>query len=89
MKNKKRTSVFRFIYIGLTIFVIVLIGFLDPSIKDLAQALKSFNPAWLYACIGVLLVYWLTDALLLHEITAYMYKKEPLLRSLKVGMLGL
>ena len=89
MKNKKRTSLFRFIYVGVTIFVIVLIGFLDPSIKDLAQALDTFNLQWLYACIGALLLYWLTDALLLHDITSYMYKKEPLLRSLKVGIIGL
>jgi len=89
MKNKKRTLFFRLTYISLTILVIVLMGVLDPSIKDLPVALKRFNIWWLYACVGSLLMYWLTDALVLHDITAYMYKKEPLLHSLKVGIIGL
>ncbi|MGI5849954.1 MAG: lysylphosphatidylglycerol synthase transmembrane domain-containing protein [Christensenellales bacterium] len=89
MKKKKRTSLIRIIYIIATIMAIVLIGFLDPSIKEMAGALKLFNLWWLFACIISLLLYWLTDALLLHDITDYMYKKEPFIQSVKVGLIGL
>ena len=89
MKSKKRTSVIRIAYIAATILVIVLIGFLDPSIKVMAGALKQFNIWWLVACIAALLLYWLTDALLLHDITDYMYRREPFRQSFKVGLLGL
>ncbi|MDD5018030.1 MAG: lysylphosphatidylglycerol synthase transmembrane domain-containing protein [Eubacteriales bacterium] len=89
MEKKKRTSLIRTIYIVVTIFAIVLIGFLDPSIKDMAVVFKWLSLGWLYACIGSLLLYWLTDALLLYDITTYMYKREPFHRSLKVGIIGL
>ena len=87
--KKKRTSLVRFIYVGATILAIVLIGLLDPSIKDMATAFEQLNLRWLYMVIGSLLLYWFTDALLLHDITAYMYKAEPLSRSIKVGIIGL
>ncbi len=89
METKKRTSLLRTIYICVTILAIILIGLFDPSIKDLAAAFKQLNLTWLYVGMGALLLYWLTDALLLHDITAYMYKREPLSRALKVGVIGL
>ena len=89
MDKKKRTTLIRTLYIGATIITIVLIGLFDTSIKDLATALKELNLLWLAAGIGALLLYWLTDALLLHDITTYMYKNERLQRSLKVGIVGL
>ena len=79
----------RTVYICVTILAIILIGLFDPSIRDLASALKQLNLMWLYVGIGALLLYWLTDALLLHDITAYMYKREPLSRAIKVGIIGL
>lgn len=86
----KKKSLFSFIYIGVTILVIVLIMvFGETSIEDIGDALKSFNIWWMLACIGALLLYWLADALLLHDITAYMYKAEPLLQSIKIGIIGL
>ncbi|MCC7575316.1 MAG: flippase-like domain-containing protein [Methanomethylovorans sp.] len=89
MKSKKRRVLSGILYISLTIAVIVLIGVLDPQIKDLPEALKRFELFWLLACVGSLLMFWLTDALLLHDITTYIYKKVPLRHSIKVGLIGL
>lgn len=88
MAKKKKTRLFSLIYIGVTIIAIVLIG-LFTDVNDIAEAFKSFSVWWLLACLGALLIYWLTDGLLLHDITAYMYKKEPLARSIKIGLIGL
>lgn len=89
MDKKKRTSFFRFIYIGLTILIIVLIGLFTVDVREMAKAFSQLNVKWLLACIACLMLYWLTDGILLHDITSYMYKREPLLHSLKVGILGL
>lgn len=89
MEKKKRTSIIRFTYIGLTILIIVLIGIFDPSIKEMVVALELLNLRWLYVCLLCLLLYWLTDGLLLHDITSYMYKRQPLWRSAKIGIIGL
>lgn len=86
---KKKKSLFSIIYIGLTIVVIAAILIFGTSLKDIGDALKNFRIWWVVACIGALLLYWLTDALLLHDITAYMYKRESLLQSIKVGIIGL
>ncbi len=88
MAKKKKTRLFSLIYIGVTIIAIVTIG-LFTDVSDIAEAFKSFSVWWLLACLGALLLYWLTDGLLLHDITAYMYKRQPLPRSLKVGIIGL
>ena len=88
MTKKKKTRLFSLIYIGVTIIAIILIALLT-DVNDIAEAFKSFSVWWLAACLGALLLYWLTDGLLLHDITAYMYKREPLLRSLKIGIIGL
>lgn len=69
--------------------MIVLIGIFDPSIQKIPVAFEQLNLRWLYACIGSLLLYWLTDGILLHDITSYMYKREPLGRSIKIGIIGL
>jgi len=88
MAKKKKTRLFSLIYIGVTIIAIVMIG-IFTDVNKVAEAFKNFSVWWLLACLGALLLYWLTDGLLLHDITAYMYKKEPLARSLKVGIIGL
>lgn len=86
---KKKRSLFSIIYISLTIIVIAAILIFGTSLKDIGDALKNFKIWWLVACIGALLLYWFTDALLLHDITAYMYKRESLFQSMKVGIIGL
>lgn len=88
MKKKKR-HLFSIIYIGVTIIVLGCILIFGPSLDSMWRALENFNIWWLFACIAALLLYWLMDALLLHDITNYMYKREPLSQSIKVSLIGL
>jgi uncharacterized protein (TIRG00374 family) len=86
----KKRSLLSFMYMGLTIIVIALIIiFGGTNFEDIGNALKNFNIWWMFACVGALLLYWLTDGFLLHDITSYMYKSESFLQSLKIGIIGL
>ncbi len=87
--NKKRSRLFSIIYMGLTVVVIILIVLFGTDLDEIGEALQNFNIWWLFACIGSLLLYWFADGLLLYDITAYMYKRMPLLRCVKVGVIGL
>ncbi len=89
MDKRKKTSILRFVYIGLTIIVIVLIGIFTVDVIEMEAAFNALNLRWMFACFGCLLLYWLTDAVLLNDITSYMYKRESFWHSLKVGILGL
>lgn len=89
MGKKKRTYLFSLIYIGLTVVVVGLIAIFSPDVEDVFSAIVRFSVWWLVACAGALLLYWLTDALLLYDITWYMYKREPFIHALKVGIIGL
>lgn len=87
--NKKKSRLFSLIYMGLTIVVIILILIFGTDLDEIGDALKNFNIWWLFACIGSLLLYWFADGLLLYDITAYMYKRMPLRRCVKIGVIGL
>lgn len=89
MKKKKKTRLFRFLYIAFTVIAIALIGYLTVDPKEMQSAFEMLDLNWMYACIGSLLLYWLSDALLLNDITSYMYKRESFWHSLKVGIIGL
>lgn len=87
--KKKKTQIFSLIYMGLTIVVVVLIAIFGADLDEIGRALQNFNIWWLFACIAALLLYWGFDGLLLYDITAYMYKRLPLRRCVKVGVIGL
>jgi|GEM_PF-2672136 len=87
--KKKKTYLFSFIYMGVTIVAIIVILLFATDLNEIGKALKNFNIWWLFTCLAALLLYWLMDALLLHDITKYMYKRVPLGQSVKVGLIGL
>lgn len=89
MKKTKRLYRFSIIYITITVIVIALIAIFSPEVEEVFKAIASFSIWWLVACIGALLFFWISDALLLHDITSYMFKREPFLQSLKIGIIGL
>ena len=88
MERKKPKHLFSLIYMGITVVALVLIGVFATDLEKIAEALKDFNIWWLMACLGAVLLFWFTDALLLHDITSYMYKTQPLSRSIKIGLIG-
>jgi uncharacterized protein (TIRG00374 family) len=89
MKTTKRISILRFIYIGATILVIVLIGVFTIDIEEMRAAFSILNLRWMFACLGCVLLYWFSDAVLLNDITSYMNKRESFWYSLKLGIIGL
>jgi len=89
MRKNKKTKIFRFVYIGLTVIIIALIGFFTVDAEEMRSAFKMLNVKLLFTCFGCLFMYWITDALLLNDITSYMYKRESFFQSLKVGIIGL
>lgn len=87
--KKRRTHLFSFIYMGVTIVAIIIILLFAADLDEIGHALEKFNIWWLFACVAALLLYWLTDAWLLHDITIYMYKRESFIQAIKVGLIGL
>jgi hypothetical protein len=73
---------------GITLVALVLIGLFATDLKKIAEALENFNIWWLTACLGAVLFFWFTDALLLHDITSYMYKAQPLSQSIRIALIG-
>ena len=86
---KKKTAVFRYLYIGLTIVVIVLIGVLDPNFEGMWKVLETLDFAWLITAFLVLFAYWFTDAVLIKHIASYMYGKYSIWSSIKISLIGL
>lgn len=89
MKKSMRLNRFSIIYIIATIVVVGAVAIFTPEIEEVFKAISSFSIWWLVACLGALLLFWLTDAILLYDITSYMYKPEPFMQSLKIGIIGL
>lgn len=87
--KRKRPYLFSFIYMGVTVVAIIVILLFAADLDEIRQALEGFNIWWLFACVAALLLYWLADALLLHDITHYMYQRVSFGQSLKVGLIGL
>ena len=53
-KNKTKKKIFlNLLYIALTIGIIVVIGFLDPSVTDFFSAIGSLHIGWVLAAVGV------------------------------------
>lgn len=88
-KKTKKTTIFRYIYIVLTVVVIVLIGALDPNFQGMFEALKELNVTWLIICLVAVFLYWFSDAALLKDITGYMHGKYSIWSAFKVGLIGL
>ncbi len=89
-KKTKKSTIFRYAYIGLTVIVIVLIGVLDKNFAGLVEALKDFSLKWLLISTFGIVMYWITDAWLLKDITSYLYEgKFSFISALKVGLIGL
>ncbi len=89
MNKDKRKKIFRILYIVGTILVITLIGLLDKSLVNVVDALKSINCTFILIGFASVVLFWITDGLLLHHITSYIYGKTSLFNSLKAGVIGL
>ncbi len=89
MNKEKRKKIFRILYIMGTVAVITLIGLFDKSLVNVVDALKSINCTFIVLGFVSVLMFWLTDGLLLHHITTYIYGKTSFFVSLRAGIIGL
>ena len=89
LKKKKRQNLFRIIYILGTIVVILLIGLLSNEIHEIQEILPRINLKWIGISFISVILFWLSDTLLLGQITSYIFTKQKFSKSLKIGIMGL
>ncbi len=88
-KKKKRQNLFRIIYILGTMVVIFLIGIFSNEIQEIKEILPRINLKWIGISFISVILFWLSDALLLGQVTSYIYTKQKFRKSLKIGIMGL
>lgn len=90
MTKEKRNTIIRFSYIGATILVIALIMVFNEDFHNVPEVIAGLSPLWMLGAAGCLVIYWLTDGWLLHDITSYMSPtKMNFGKSFKIGLIGL
>ncbi len=88
-KNKEvRKIIFNFVYILLTIGIIIGFGLLDPNVKDFFTQLGSLNPLWILLAASCMLLSWALESWLLCYVTSFIFKGFNYLKSFKVSMIG-
>ena len=66
-KNKTKKKIFlNLLYIALTIGIIVVIGFLDPSVTDFFSAIGSLHIGWILAAVGACVINFVFEGLAVH-----------------------
>lgn len=88
-KKSKRQNRFRLLYIIGTILVIFLIGIFNHDVETLKEVLPRINMRWIWISIISVVLFWLSDALLLGQITRYIFEPQKFSKSLRVGIMGL
>lgn len=71
------------IFVGLTIYMITVDG-----LDNIIQLLKSVDYRWVFGGIGILILWFICDALTLHLPLKTMYKKQKFKDSFRVAMIG-
>lgn len=89
-KRKTKKKIFlNLLYIGLTIGVIVVIGFLDPSVTDFFSAIGSLKIGWILAAAGACLINFLFEGVAVHNIMRFVHPNFSLGKSIKNGIIGI
>ena len=83
--NKKKWSL---LYIALNIFIIALIGILDPEIKDIGKIFYNARPGWIIAAVGSMVLYWIMDAAILNYTVSCIHGQKSFWKSFKVAVIG-
>lgn len=71
------------IFLGLTIYMINVDG-----IDNIINLLKSVDYSWVLAGVGILILWWICDAVTLHLPLKTMYKDQKFSSSFRVAMIG-
>lgn len=85
MNKKNRLTL---IYILINIAIILIIGILDPELKDIGQLFKRIKLSWIIGGVLSMGLYWLMDGLVLNYTTSIISGKKDFLSSMKVAIIG-
>ncbi len=85
----KKKSKWKLIYILGTLVIILAIVFLDPNSGDIFSVANQLNPWWIVGAFGAVLLYWITDAMLLGQVTGCVSRPMGPLRTFKIAIIGL
>ena len=89
-KNKTKKKIFlNLLYIALTIGIIVVIGFLDPSVTDFFSAIGSLHIGWVLAAVGACIINFLLEGTAVHCIMRFVHPNFKLRKSIKNGIIGI
>ena len=89
-KNKTKKKIFlNLLYIALTIGIIVVIGFLDPSVTDFFSAIGSLHIGWILAAVGACVINFVFEGLAVHCIMRFVHPNFKLRKSIKNGIIGI
>lgn len=84
MKKKKWTL----LYIVLNIFIITLIGILDPEIKDIGKLFHGVRFNWIMAGVASMVLFWIMDGIILNYGVKVICKANSFWDCLKVSLIG-
>jgi len=84
MKKKRLTL----LYILLNIAIILVLGALDPELKDIGQLFYRIKLSWIIGGILAMVLFWFMDALILNYAINVIFGSKRLLDSMKVAMIG-
>lgn len=87
--NKKKL-ILSYIYIIATVIIIGWLLSRGIEQDSLKQLLSDLNYVWLIGAVGCILLHWLTDAVIIRQITPFIAKEKiSLVRCIKYGLVGL
>ena len=89
LKKQKRRIILSFIYIALTIGIIIAFGLIDPNVKDVFGILGSLKLEWFFAAVIAMLLFWLFESLILLYLMPRINSKITVLKAIKISMIGL
>lgn len=75
-------------YIAINIIIIVVIGFLDPHIKDIGWAFYQLRLFWVILAALCMVLFWIMDALIIKYLLTSIYRPESFKKSMIVALVG-
>lgn len=85
MKRKNRLTL---IYILFNIAIILILGILDPELRDIGQLFYQIKFSWIIGGVLSMGLYWLMDGLILNYTTGIISGKKDFFNSMKVAIIG-
>lgn len=80
--------ILQFIYLFITLLILVLIGLLDPNITGFFKHPPAVSNTLLLWCLFSIIGYWLTDGIIIRYITSFIYGKITFKKAMKLSIIG-